>query len=87
MNIHTSDDKTVEPVATMTAAAQEFGATTATRANEAATVVGEKIGSLATVIWENALYEGAVATAASVVADGLESASSYLRERNFNVLV
>ena len=54
MNAHISDDKhkTVGTVATMTAAAQELGATTATRANEAATVVGEKIGSLATVIRE-----------------------------------
>jgi hypothetical protein len=69
----------------MTAAAQELGATTATRANEAATVVGEKIGSLATVIRENAPHEGAVATAASAVADGLES-SSYLRERKFDAL-
>ena len=41
----------------MTAAAQEFGATHATKANEAATVVGEKIGSLATVIRENAPHE------------------------------
>lgn len=54
----TSDDKTVGKVATMTAAAQELGATYATKANEAATVVGEKIGSLATVIRENAPHEG-----------------------------
>jgi hypothetical protein len=86
MNAHTSDDKTIGPVATMTAAVQELGATTATKAHKAATGVGEKIGSLATVIRENAPHEGAVATAASAVADGLESASSYLRERNFNAL-
>jgi hypothetical protein len=86
MNAHTSDDKTVGTVASMTAAAQELGATTATRANEAATVVGEKIGSLATVIRENAPHEGAVATAASAVADGLESAGSYLREKKFDAL-
>jgi hypothetical protein len=86
MNAHTSDDKTVGTVATMTAAAQELGATTATKANEAATVVGEKIGSLATVIRENAPHEGAVATAASAVAGGLESASSYLQEKKFDAL-
>jgi hypothetical protein len=86
MNAHTSDDKTVGTVATMTAAAQELGATTATKANEAAAVVGEKIGSLATVIRENAPHEGAMATAASAVAGGLESASSYLQEKKFDAL-
>jgi len=86
MNANTSDDKPVENVATMTAAARELGATTATKANEAATVVGEKIGSLATVIREHAPHEGAVATAASTVANGLESASSYLREKKLDGL-
>ncbi len=38
-------DKTAGTVANMTAKAQEFGATAGTKANEAATVVGEKIGS------------------------------------------
>lgn len=57
MNGGTSDDKTVGKVATMTAAAQELGATYATKANEAATVVGEKIGSLATMIRENAPHD------------------------------
>ena len=70
----------------MTAKAQEFGVTAANKANEAATVVGEKIGSLANVIRENAPHEGAVATAATAVADGLESASSYLREKKFEHL-
>jgi phage-related tail protein len=86
MNAHTSDDKAVGPVATMNAAVQELGANTATKANEVATGVAEKIGSLATVIRENAPHEGAVATAASTVADGLESASSYLREKKFDAL-
>jgi hypothetical protein len=70
----------------MTAKAQEFGASAATKSNEAATVVGEKIGSLATVIRENAPQEGAMGTAATVVVDGLESASSYLREKKFEHL-
>jgi hypothetical protein len=86
MNAHTSDDKTVGTVAAMTAAAQELGATTAARANEAATVVGEKIGSLATVIRENAPHDGVVATAASTVAGGLESASAYLRAKRFDAI-
>mgnify|MGYP003296683514 CR=1 FL=1 len=80
------DDKTGGTVAKMTATAQELGATAATKANEAATVVGEKIGSLANVIRENAPHEGAVGTAATAVADGLESASSYLREKKFEDL-
>jgi uncharacterized protein YjbJ (UPF0337 family) len=80
------EDKTGGAVAKMTATAQELGATAATKANEAATVVGEQIGSLASVIRENAPHEGAVGTAATAVADGLESASSYLREKKFDEL-
>ena len=79
-------DKTGGAVANLTSKAQEFGATAANKANEAATVVGEKIGSLANVIREKAPREGAVATAATAVVDGLESASSYLREKKFDHL-
>jgi uncharacterized protein YjbJ (UPF0337 family) len=79
-------DKTGGAVANMTAKAQELGANAATRANEAARVVGDKIGSLASVIRENAPHEGAVATAATAVVDGLESTSSYLREKKFEHL-
>jgi uncharacterized protein YjbJ (UPF0337 family) len=79
-------DKTSGVVANITAKAQELGATAANKANEAATVVGEKIGSLANVIRENAPHEGTVATAATAVVDGLESASSYLREKKFEHL-
>lgn len=79
-------DKTTGSVTNITAKAQELGATAANKANEAATVVGEKIGSLAKVIRENAPHEGAVATAATAVVDGLESASSYLREKKFDHL-
>jgi hypothetical protein len=43
-------EKTGGPVANMTVKAQELGATAANKANEAATVVGAKIGSLAHVI-------------------------------------
>ena len=78
--------KRAEAVAKMTAKAQELGATAASKASEAATAVGEKIGSLASVIRDNAPHEGAVATAATTVAGGLESASSYLREKKFENL-
>ena len=79
-------DKTGGTVANITAKAQELGATAANKANEAATVVGEKIGSMASVIRKNAPHQGAVATAATAVVDGLESTSSYLREKKFDHL-
>lgn len=79
-------DDTGGVVATMTAKAQEFGASAATKSNETATVVGGKIGSLATVIRKNAPQEGAMGTAATAVVDGLQSASSYLREKKFEHL-
>ena len=68
------------------AKAQEVGATATRKANEAAAVVGEKMGSLAGVIREKAPREGAIATTATTVADGLESASSYLQEKKFEHL-
>ena len=45
-------------MARMAAKAQELGATATSKANEAATVVGEKMGSLAGVIREKAPREG-----------------------------
>jgi uncharacterized protein YjbJ (UPF0337 family) len=77
-------DKAGGSIANMTAKAQELGATVVSKAGEATTVVGEKMGSLANVIRDNAPREGAVATAATTVVDGLESASSYLREKKFD---
>jgi len=79
-------DKTGGAVANVTAKAQELGATAANKANEAATVVGDNMGSVANVIRENAPREGAVATAATAIVDGLESASSYLREKKYDHL-
>ena len=73
-------------VAGMAARAQEFGATATTKANEAATAVGDKIGSMANVIRENAPHDGAVASAATAVVDGLESASTYLKEKKLDHL-
>lgn len=66
--------------------AEEFSSTAVNKANEAATVAGEKLESLANVIREKAPQEGAAATAATTVVDGLESASSYLREKKFEHL-
>jgi uncharacterized protein YjbJ (UPF0337 family) len=72
-----------EAVAGMAAKAQEFGATAVSTASEAATAVGEQMGSLASAIRDNAPHEGAIATAATTVAGGLESASSYLQEKKY----
>ena len=79
-------DKTAGAVAGITAKAREASATAANKANEAARVIGDRIGSLAGVIREKAPQEGTVATAATAVADGLESASSYLQEKKFEHL-
>jgi uncharacterized protein YjbJ (UPF0337 family) len=73
-------------VENVTTKAEELSSTAVNKANEAATVVGEKLESLANVIREKAPQEGAVATAATSVVDGLESASSYLREKKFEHL-
>jgi uncharacterized protein YjbJ (UPF0337 family) len=70
-------------VAEMTAKAQELGVTAASMAGEAATAVGETMGSLASVIRDNAPHEGTIASAATTVAGGLESARSYLQEKNY----
>jgi uncharacterized protein YjbJ (UPF0337 family) len=73
-------------VARLTAKAQEVGATAVSTASEAATAVGEQMGSLADVIRDKAPHEGALATAATRVAGGLESASSYLQEKQYTNL-
>jgi hypothetical protein len=80
------DENVAGGMARMGAKAQELGATAASKANEAATVVGEKMGSLAGVIRENAPREGAIAITATTIADGLQSASSYLQEKPFEHL-
>ena len=70
-------------VAEMKAKAQALGVTAASMAGEAATAVGETMGSLASVIRDNAPHEGTIASAATAVAGGLESASSYLQEKGY----
>jgi uncharacterized protein YjbJ (UPF0337 family) len=79
-------NKTGGVVENVTTKAQELSSTAMNKANEAATVVGEKLDSLANVIREKAPREGSVATAATTVVDGLESAGSYLREKKFDHL-
>ena len=80
------DAQSTGVVASMTAKVQVFGATAVTKANEAATVVGDKIGSMASVIRENAPHDGTVAKVATAVVDGLDSASSYLKEKKYDRL-
>jgi len=67
----------------MAAKAQEFGAAAMSTVSEAATAVGEQIGSLAGVIRDHAPQEGAIATAATAMAGGLASASTYLQEKEY----
>jgi len=61
---------------------KESAAGAATKVAQAASVVGEKIGSLAEVIREKAPLEGTVRTAATVVAKKLDAAGSYLQEKD-----
>lgn len=75
-----------EAGAGMTAKAQEFGVAAMDTASEAATAVGEQMGSLAGVIRDHAPQDGAMATAATAVAGGLESASTYLKEKDYENL-
>jgi uncharacterized protein YjbJ (UPF0337 family) len=51
---------------------------------QATAAVGEKIGSLADAIRETAPHEGTVGTAATAVAEKLDVAGSYLREKDLN---
>jgi uncharacterized protein YjbJ (UPF0337 family) len=70
-------------VAEITAKTQELGMTAVSMAGEAATAVGETMGSLASVIRDNAPHEGTIASAATTVAGGLESASSYMQGKGY----
>jgi uncharacterized protein YjbJ (UPF0337 family) len=79
-------DTTGGAVADMAAKARKLGATAASKANEAAPVFGEKIGTLASVIREKAPREGKLSTTANKVVDGLESARYYLQEKKFDYI-
>jgi len=67
--------------------AQEYGSAAMHRAKEATTSVAGKMGSLAGAIRENAPREGTVGSAATAVADSLESAGSYLQDKGFENMV
>ncbi len=73
-------------VAGMTAKAQELGAAAVSTAREAVTAVGEQIGSLAGAIRDQVPRDGAMATAATAVAEGVESARIYLKEKDYENL-
>jgi uncharacterized protein YjbJ (UPF0337 family) len=75
-----------EAVAGMTAKAQELGAAAVNTAREAATAVGEQMGSLAGVIREHVPQNEGIAAATTAVAGGLESASTYLKEKDYENL-
>jgi uncharacterized protein YjbJ (UPF0337 family) len=79
-------DKVAGVAASVSAKAQEFGAKAAKKANEAAPFVGEKMGTLAASIRERAPRDGRLGTATTKVAEGLESASYYLKEKRFDHL-
>ena len=79
-------EKSGGTVANLTSKAQELGATAASKATDAATAVGDKMESLALTIRANAPAEGRVGTVASTIADGLTSASSYLRDKKYGHL-
>ncbi len=79
-------DQSSGVVANLTAKAQEFGATAASKGNEVATVVGDKIGSMANVIREKTPRDGALANVSIAVVDGLESTSAYLKQKKFDHL-
>jgi uncharacterized protein YjbJ (UPF0337 family) len=79
-------DKVAGAVASLSAKAQEFGASAARKANEAAPLIGEKMESLATSIREKAPRDSTLGTATTKVAEGLESTSYYLKEKRFEYL-
>jgi uncharacterized protein YjbJ (UPF0337 family) len=79
-------DRTGGTVADMAAKARELGSTAASKANEAAPVLGDKVGTLASAIRDKAPRDGKLSRTANKVADGLESASYYLQERKLEHL-
>jgi uncharacterized protein YjbJ (UPF0337 family) len=79
-------DKVAGVVVSASVKAQELGATAAKKANEVAPLIGEKMESLATSIRDRAPRDGTLATASTRVAEGLESASYYLKEKKFEHL-
>jgi hypothetical protein len=65
------------------ARAQEYGAAATEKMSGASAVMGEKISSLAESLRGNAPEQGMMGSAAHSVADGLDTAGSYLQENTF----
>ncbi|HSF34397.1 MAG TPA: CsbD family protein [Candidatus Tectomicrobia bacterium] len=65
-------------------ATEETASSTMSKASQPISAVGEKIGALADVIRDKAPHEGAVATAATTMADKLGAAGSYLQQKNLD---
>jgi uncharacterized protein YjbJ (UPF0337 family) len=66
---------------------ERMGASGPGKAAQPISTVGEKIGSLAGVIREKAPHEGAIGTAATTVAEKLDTAGSYLQTKDFDHMV
>jgi len=64
--------------------AKDVASTAAHRTDEAMSTVGEKMTSLAGTIRERAPHEGAMGSAASVVADRLQAGGHYLQEHGLH---
>lgn len=66
------------------AKAQEMGSAAAEKVGGAAKTVGEKMSSWAGTLRDSAPQEGTMGSAAKTVANQLESAGSYLQDKNFD---
>jgi uncharacterized protein YjbJ (UPF0337 family) len=72
-----------QAVGDMKARAQDFGSTVVEKAGGAVTTAGEKMSTLAGTIRETVPASGTMGSAATAVADTLNTAGSYLQTNNF----
>jgi uncharacterized protein YjbJ (UPF0337 family) len=70
-----------------TKATEETSPSVMGKASQPISTVGEKIGALADVIRDKAPHEGAVATAATTMAEKLDAAGSYLQKKDLDHIV
>jgi uncharacterized protein YjbJ (UPF0337 family) len=66
------------------AKAQEYGSAAAEKVSGASTAMGAKMSSIAGSLRESVPSQGMMGSAAQSVADGLDSAGSYLQEKDFS---
>jgi hypothetical protein len=78
-------DKVAGVVASVSAKAQEFGATAAKKANQVAPVIGEKMESVATSIRERAPGDGTLGTTTTKVAEGWNRQVIISKRRNLTI--